>query len=90
MTTSRTTAMQGACRSSRRSTMLCVIISTCILTACAQTPTKGEESAQTSVIKESEINEPTPDVAVYSDEDLRRTGKQDAGKALKKLDPRIN
>jgi hypothetical protein len=60
------------------------------LTACAQTPAANDDRAKSTVIKKTDIAEPNRGVTTYSDEELRRTGKPDAGTALKRRDPRIN
>ena len=69
-----------------------VIFSTAVfsLAACVQTPATDEDQAEATVINRSDIAESDEGVTIYSDEELRRTGKSDAGTALKKLDPRIN
>ena len=60
------------------------------LAACVQTPTTNEDQTEATVINESDIAESDAGVTIYSEEELRRTGRPDAGTALKKLDPRIN
>ena len=60
------------------------------LAACVQTPTTNEDQTEATVINKSDIAESDGGVTIYSEEELRRTGRPDAGTALKKLDPRIN
>jgi hypothetical protein len=60
------------------------------LAACVQTSTTNEDQTEATVINKSDIAESDGGVTIYSEEELRRTGRPDAGTALKKLDPRIN
>ncbi len=77
-------------RSPIASGVLLVALSTLSLAGCSQTPASDEDAAEVTVIDRSDVDEASRGVTIYSEEELRRTGKPDAGTALKKLDPRIN